>query len=272
MRNIKKDVKEFVSILNALYWQTKSGENHEDLDQHNQPFKYDACYELFRAKVPGYNYELTVSQNSELWDNHRNFVAVEDDTSMFSSSSSSVETTLSSTKPMLNSLADEATLASLPSGFRFQPNDEILIDYYLARKNMGEALPANRMKEVLDFYDHHPKKLTQDYKGYESSDWYLFTRKYTGEEAVGGSLDNPNGVRIRAAGEGCWMSKTGGSFIYSTNDSTIIGCKDTWAYHEVQGSEEHKTEYVMTEFMTSGWEENSEEENDEWVLCAIFKN
>ncbi|KAI3955943.1 hypothetical protein MKW98_006303 [Papaver atlanticum] len=176
---------------------------------------------------------------------------------MYSSSSSSVETTLSSTKPMLKDLDDEAKLASLPSGFRFQPTDEILIDNYLARKNMGETLPANRMKEVLDFYDHHPKKLTQDYKGYESDDWYLFTRKYTGEEAVGGSVvDNPNGVRIRVAGEGFWMSTTRGSFIYSSTDFTIIGCKDTWAYYEVRGSEEHETEY----------------ENDEWVLCAIFKN
>ena len=35
---------------------------------------------MFREKVPGFNYELTVSQNSELWDNHRNFVGVEDGT------------------------------------------------------------------------------------------------------------------------------------------------------------------------------------------------
>ncbi|XP_026429513.1 uncharacterized protein LOC113325861 [Papaver somniferum] len=89
MKYIKKDVKEFVSILNAIFWQTKSGASHEDLtkdarkqfqEQSGQPFKYDACYELFREKVPGYNYELTVSQNTELFNNHRNFVSHEDGT------------------------------------------------------------------------------------------------------------------------------------------------------------------------------------------------
>ncbi|XP_026440972.1 uncharacterized protein LOC113339933 [Papaver somniferum] len=89
MKYIKKDVKEFVSILNAIYRQTKSGASHEDLtkdgrkqfqEQTGQPFKYDACYELFREKVPGYNYELTVSQNSELFNNHRKFVSHEDGT------------------------------------------------------------------------------------------------------------------------------------------------------------------------------------------------
>lgn len=92
-----------------------------------------------------------------------------------SSSSSSVKTNLSSTNPIPKGLNDEAKLASLPSGFKFKPTDAILIHYYLARKNLGETLPANRMKELLHFYDHDPKNLTQDYKGYESDDWYLFT-------------------------------------------------------------------------------------------------
>ncbi|XP_026399039.1 uncharacterized protein LOC113294881 [Papaver somniferum] len=87
MKYIKKDVKEFVSILNAIFRKTKNGASREDLtkdarkqfqEQSGQPFKYDACYELFREKVPGYNYELIVSQNTELFNNHRNFVSHED--------------------------------------------------------------------------------------------------------------------------------------------------------------------------------------------------
>ncbi|XP_026445410.1 uncharacterized protein LOC113346005 [Papaver somniferum] len=89
IKNIKKDVKEFVSILNVIYRQTKRGASHEDLkkdgreqfqEQTGQPFKYDACYELFTEKVPGYNYELTVSLNSELFNNNHNFVSHEDGT------------------------------------------------------------------------------------------------------------------------------------------------------------------------------------------------
>ncbi|KAI3907555.1 hypothetical protein MKW98_016199 [Papaver atlanticum] len=183
-----------------------------------------------------------------------------------SSSSSSVKTNLSSTNPMPKDLDDEAKLARLPSGFKFKPTDAILIHYYLARKNLGEALPANRMKEVLDFYDHHPKKLTQDYKGYEPNHWYLFTRKCYGKEAViggnrahctavRGSVGSTNRVRIRVAGPGFWLSTTPRSSICSSGDSTIlIGCKDTWVYHEVRDRKAYRTEY-----------------KDGWVLCRIDK-
>ncbi|KAI3861928.1 hypothetical protein MKX03_004436 [Papaver bracteatum] len=139
---------------------------------------------------------------------------------------------------------DEAKLASLPSGFKVKPTDRYL----------GEALPVNIRKEVFDFYDHHPKKLTQDYKGYEPNHWYLFTRKCYEEKPVGGNrahctviriiVDNTNMVRIRVAGFGLWLSTTPRTSIYSSGKSTnLIRCKDTWVYHEVRGSKAYITEY-----------------------------
>ncbi|KAI3956546.1 hypothetical protein MKX01_026387 [Papaver californicum] len=181
------------------------------------------------------------------------------------------------TNPILSGVDDEARLASLPSGFKFNPTDAILINYYLAKKVLGEKLPPNLMKEVLDFYSYHPRELTQKYKGYEPknpTDWYFFTGKYHGEEnaetyahynAVRGSLAQctaggnaaaaTNSVRVRVAGEGFWLSTTHSSSIYSTRDSsTLIGYKGSWAYYEVRDSKESASDY------------------DEWILCRIYEN
>ncbi|MCL7040504.1 hypothetical protein MKW94_000573 [Papaver nudicaule] len=152
-----------------------------------------------------------------------------------------------STSPMLDD--DEAKLARVvPPGFKFIPSDAQLIDSYLARKQSGEELEPNRMKEVFDFYNHHPKELTQKYKGYGSNGWYFFTRRYPGDKAAGAKVNNGKRDR-RVAGQGFWLSTADSSSIYSKGD--LIGWKDTWAYYEVQGPEECQT-------------------GDEWILCGVF--
>ncbi|XP_026428492.1 uncharacterized protein LOC113324386 [Papaver somniferum] len=82
MKNIKKVSKNSCPFLTLYIGKPKATRDGrlQFQEQRGQPFKYDACYELCREKVPGYNYELTVSQNSELFNNHRNFVSVEDGT------------------------------------------------------------------------------------------------------------------------------------------------------------------------------------------------
>ncbi|KAI3990048.1 hypothetical protein MKX01_013534 [Papaver californicum] len=185
---------------------------------------------------------------------------------------------MGTTNPMLNGTDDvdnEAKLSKLPSGFRFQPTDEQLIVYYLVPKVLREDLPANRMKEVENLYHYHPKKLIQQYKGYESNDWYFFTRKYQGEDHkdVGGEDTNFIDNKFRVAGQGFWLLTTHSS-IYSTDSSnSVIGYKDAWVYYEGRDSEEYETDYVMQEYTMatpSGW--NHSELDHEWILCGIYKN
>ena len=54
---------------------------------------------------------------------------------------------------------DEAYLKSLPTGYRFKPNDVELVDYYLKRKVYNEPLPPNRIWDV-QLYKYNPDTLT----------------------------------------------------------------------------------------------------------------
>ncbi|RZC83425.1 hypothetical protein C5167_046212 [Papaver somniferum] len=186
------------------------------------------------------------------------------------------------TNPMLmgddDDVENEAKLAKLPSGFKFQPTDEQLIVYYLVPKVLGKGLPPNRMKQVHNLYHYHPEELTKQYKSYELNNWFFFTRKYEGEDrkdahcSVGDEDTNFVDKKVRAAGQGFWLL-TGRSSIYLHNNSnSVIGYKHAWVYYEVRDSEKHETDYVMHEYTLatrSGW---NHFELDEWILCEIYKN
>ncbi|XP_026420721.1 NAC domain-containing protein 68-like [Papaver somniferum] len=186
-----------------------------------------------------------------------------------------------------NAVTDEMKLSSLPSGFTFMPTDAVLMVYYLAKKNLGEALPPNLMKEVPDFYSYHPKELMQKYTGYEPkkpTDWYFFTGKYHGEGDVShctagtNTAGRTNRVRVRVAGQGFWQPTKHISPIYPRDSPNLIGRKHTWDYYEVRDSKEYKTDYVMQEYTTTtaevrpGGNDSEEEKNkkDEFVLCRIY--
>ncbi|KAI3837777.1 hypothetical protein MKX03_029032 [Papaver bracteatum] len=160
---------------------------------------------------------------------------------------------------------DEAKLAKLPAGFKFEPTDEQLIVYYLAPKVLGKGLPPNRMKQVDNLYHYHPEQLMHQYKGYESNNWYFFTTKYQGEDRKDSVGDN----KVRAAGQGFWLLTTHCS-IYSRNSlNSVIGYKDAWIYYQGRDSEEHdETDYVMHEYTLATW---NRPELDEWILCGIYK-
>ncbi|XP_026417375.1 NAC domain-containing protein 72-like [Papaver somniferum] len=143
------------------------------------------------------------------------------------------------TNPMLmgddDDVENEAKLAKLPSGFKFQPTDEQLIVYYLVPKYEGE-----------DPKDAHC--------------------------SVGDEDTNFADKKVRVAGQGFWLL-TGRSSLYSHNNSnSVIGYKHAWVYYEGLESEKHETDYVMHEYTLatrSGWNHS---ELDEWILCEIYKN
>ncbi|KAI3890068.1 hypothetical protein MKX03_021425 [Papaver bracteatum] len=176
------------------------------------------------------------------------------------------------TNAMLNAVTDEMRLSSLPSGFKFIPTDEVLIVHYLAKKNSGEVLPPNLMKEVPDFYSYHPKELMQKYTGYEPkkpTDWYFFTRKDHGVKDVvhrtaGANVaGSTNSVRVRVAGQGSWLSRQHSSPICPRGSANLIGHKRSWDYYEVRGSKQYKTDYVMQEYTAT-------KAADEFILCRIY--
>ncbi|KAE8726373.1 hypothetical protein F3Y22_tig00007043pilonHSYRG00094 [Hibiscus syriacus] len=127
---------------------------------------------------------------------------------------------------------DEAYLKSLPPGFRFSPDDVVLVDYYLRRKVYNQPLAPHRIKDV-QLYAYDPDTLTaisdnESFNG-KVSEWYFFTSR---------DRRHPNGARPqRVAGNGFWKATIADKEIRVGKN--VVGLKKTLL--------------------------------DDWVLCRVYK-
>ncbi|CAB4286725.1 unnamed protein product [Prunus armeniaca] len=173
-----------------------------------------------------------------------------------------------------NEIFDEAWLTDkyindLPSGYRFVPTDEELIEEYLKKKIKNELLPINRFREV-DVYKYHPEELTGMHNLLRESEWYFFSsrdRKYRNGSRPNRAADN----------HGYWKATGTDEKIKVNNE--VIGQKRTLDFYAGKHGEGVKTEWKMHEYVLS---ENIAPSNDhkangdmklnDCVLCKIYKN
>ncbi|KAJ8438974.1 hypothetical protein Cgig2_018885 [Carnegiea gigantea] len=174
-------------------------------------------------------------------------------------------------------------IRNIPTGYRFEPDDEQLLTYYLKPKLEHNQLPPNFMHEI-DLYrpgcpDVNPQCLTAKYAGHEEK-WYFFTprdRKY------------PNGKRPnRASGTGYWKATAAIRDIHrSTGNKELLGHRSSLVFY--QGNPPgRKTNWLMQEFSVgnhlirktatpavdrpnASWPPKRMK-LDEWVLCIIYIN
>ncbi|BBH07352.1 No Apical Meristem domain transcriptional regulator superfamily protein [Prunus dulcis] len=130
----------------------------------------------------------------------------------------------------------------LPSGYRFVPTNEELIEEYLKKKIKNELLPINRFREV-DVYKYHPEELTGMHNLLRESEWYFFSsrdRKY------------PNGSRPNRAADnhGYWKATGTDDKIKVNNE--VIGQKRILDFYAGKHGEGVKTEWKMHEYVLSG--------------------
>ncbi|XWS74903.1 hypothetical protein CRYUN_Cryun01aG0038400 [Craigia yunnanensis] len=164
---------------------------------------------------------------------------------------------------------DEALLKSLPTGYRFKPRDDELIDYYLKRKVYNKPLPPNRIREV-NLCNYNPETLTEISNNKSSNgvvnEWYFFTprdRKYK------------NGSRPdRAAGDGYW--KATGADKHVKCKGTLVGFKKNLVFHRGKPPKGDKTNWIMHEYTLSNplareRDSNDDMRLDDWVLCRVYK-
>ncbi|XWS07696.1 hypothetical protein CRYUN_Cryun41cG0012100 [Craigia yunnanensis] len=164
---------------------------------------------------------------------------------------------------------DEAYLKSLPTGYRFKPNDVELVDYYLKRKVYNEPLPPNRIWDV-QLYKYNPDTLTEINNNKSSNgivnEWYFFTpreRKYK------------NGSRPdRGAGDGFWRAT--GADKHVKCKGNLVGFKKTLVFYKGKPPHGDKTNWIMHEYVLSNPPARERSSNDdmrldEWVLCRVYK-
>ncbi|XP_004290501.1 PREDICTED: NAC domain-containing protein 78-like [Fragaria vesca subsp. vesca] len=152
--------------------------------------------------------------------------------------------------------------SSLPPGFRFNPTDVELVQYYLKRKIMGKKLHVKVVAEV-DIYKWAPWDLP-DKSCWRSGDlkWYFFCpreKKY----ASGGRVN-------RATDCGYW--KTTGKDRSVLYNSEVVGWIKTLIFHGGRAPRGERTNWVLHEYRLE--DKNLAEKGvaqDSHVLCLIFQ-
>ncbi|KAK1286123.1 NAC domain-containing protein 74 [Acorus calamus] len=140
---------------------------------------------------------------------------------------------------------------SLPPGFRFHPNDEELVDYYLKRKVDGLKIELEVIPEI-DLYKYDPWELPGDFiirvraeshqdKSFlpkRDMEWFFFCprdRKY------------PNGSRTnRATTAGYW--KATGKDRKVVCQSSVTALRKTLVFYRGRAPAGDRTDWVMHEY------------------------
>ncbi|KAK8559293.1 hypothetical protein V6N13_098868 [Hibiscus sabdariffa] len=166
---------------------------------------------------------------------------------------------------------DAAVLRSLPSGYRFKPRDEELVDFYLKRKIQNKKLPPNIFRDV-HLYNYDPDTLTAMNNNASSNgvttEWFFFTpreRKYA------------NGMRPRrCAGHGFWKASGKDKEVFSKGEK--IGLRKTLVFYKGKSfkGDKTKTDWRMHEYVLIKAPERQrlgkeDMRLDDWVLCKVYK-
>ncbi|KAJ8490410.1 hypothetical protein OPV22_012131 [Ensete ventricosum] len=157
-------------------------------------------------------------------------------------------------------------LDSLPLGFRFQPTDEELVNYYLKPKITGRIRSQGEVIPEIDVCKCEPWDLP-DKSLIKSDDpeWFFFApkdRKY------------PNGHRSNRATEAGYWKATGKDRIIrsksSAAKSTIIGMKKTLVFHRGRAPKGVRTHWIMHEYRTTEPEFESGDQGG-YVIYRLFR-
>ncbi|KAE8037171.1 hypothetical protein FH972_009784 [Carpinus fangiana] len=134
----------------------------------------------------------------------------------------------------------DEVFSTLPTGYRFCPDDVELIRFYLKPKVFNNPLPPNQIID-LDIYLYSPdifaEATSKQYGG--ETKMYFFTPRYR---------KYPNGNRPnRAAGDGFWRPIAAKKQVKDSTN-TVIGFKQTLTFYKGKSPEGHKTNWNMHEY------------------------
>ncbi|CAA2977551.1 NAC transcription factor 29-like [Olea europaea subsp. europaea] len=161
-------------------------------------------------------------------------------------------------------------IMDLPSGYRFVPNDEELMEFYLTRKVCNGPLPHDVIKDVdaSELYSKHPKTLVDDVYNHENS-WYFFT--HTNDDNV---EEGKKTIRIVGDGIGFWRGLLSEDLIYNSNGD-VCAFKTHWRYFEGPIIKGKRTNWTMEEYRLRNDAPTSSNDEEqlamEWVLVRMKK-
>ncbi|KAK8618454.1 hypothetical protein V6N13_132446 [Hibiscus sabdariffa] len=154
----------------------------------------------------------------------------------------------------------------LPTGFRFHPTDEELINHYLKPKVLlSSDQPMFSIIADVHIYKFDPWELPGK-ACFGEEEWFFFSprdRKY------------PNGTRPnRAAASGFWKASGTDKPIITSVGSQCLGIKKALVFYKGRPPKGEKTDWVMTEYRLlndyfSSHRPKGTMRLDDWVLCRV---
>ncbi|XP_057444015.1 NAC domain-containing protein 83-like [Lotus japonicus] len=132
---------------------------------------------------------------------------------------------------------DDGSVRFLP-GYKFDPTDEVLVDFYMKRRVFAQPLPFHIILD-FDVFQTEPW-------GLPGGDENIFNeRKCFFYNTMGRNLEN---IDIRVVGRGQWRVMEKSKDIPIPQNNQVIGKRNTLNFWEVQGAYARRTKWVMHEF------------------------
>ncbi|XP_057432993.1 NAC domain-containing protein 83-like [Lotus japonicus] len=154
---------------------------------------------------------------------------------------------------------DDGSVRLLP-GYKFDPTDEVLVDFYLKRRVFAQPLPFHIIPDFNVFQ-------TEPW-GLPGGDGNIFNeRKCFFYNIMGRDFEN---IDMRSAGSGQWRVMEKDKYVPIPRNNQVIGKRNTLNFWEVQGAYARRTEWVMHEFRLASITNPSKMTN--WAVYRVFKN
>ncbi|KAL6846466.1 hypothetical protein ACP4OV_023914 [Aristida adscensionis] len=167
---------------------------------------------------------------------------------------------------------DEEVLR-LPPGFRFQPNDEELVAFYLLPRLEGKAHKRSPDIIAANVYESQPDTLIEKYKGRDGDEWFFLSPR---------ARIYQNGARPSRKtedGYGRWKASTASTVALTKElpgdgeKRTITFRKNVLNYFAGNTKSERRTKWLMRELTIPEFKLEKGAPNnalDEYVMCRIY--
>ncbi|XP_057418911.1 NAC domain-containing protein 83-like [Lotus japonicus] len=154
---------------------------------------------------------------------------------------------------------DEDGNVRLLPGYKFDPTDEVLVDFYLKRKIFAQPLPFQIIPN-FDVFQTEPWCLPGDGKIFNERKCFFYN-------TMGRDLEN---LDTRVARSGQWrIIEKDKDVPIPLRNNQVIGKRNTLIFWKVQGACFMRTKWVMHEFRLALMANPSKMAN--WVVYRIFQ-
>ncbi|TVU09792.1 hypothetical protein EJB05_43288 [Eragrostis curvula] len=165
----------------------------------------------------------------------------------------------------------DARKVKYPTGFRFKPTDEELIEYYLLPRLQGRPTEPNDAIIEANVYEFHPDTLINGiYKSKGKDEWFFLSPR---------ARMYQNGVRPSRKtedGRGRWKASTATKVVAKeTVSDGVKFCKNVLNYFAGSPKDETRTKWLMRELTIPEFEikrgnSGANATLDEYVMCKIY--